>query len=212
MAIEQFVVKGLGHQFYVITDVASGTVAVVDPRRDIDSYLEAAEHANVTITHVFETHVHNDYLTGGRELVEHTGANIVTAADAKVAYPHHGVHGGDRVPVGTHTFEVLATPGHIPGAQHLHIGDLMYHLNELPRDRPIVTICRSGYRAAVAASIVAALGHDDALGATGWRAGLDRSQSAGRNCGCAHNIRGAGRGIRPSLTDHPLHPTEETFE
>ena len=48
--------------------------------------------------------------------------------------------------------------GHIPGSQHIHIGDLMHHLNELPREEPIATICRSGHRAAMAASIIAALG------------------------------------------------------
>ena len=48
--------------------------------------------------------------------------------------------------------------GHIPGSQHIHIGDLMQHLHEIPRDRPVATICRSGQRAEIAASIVAALG------------------------------------------------------
>jgi hydroxyacylglutathione hydrolase len=50
--------------------------------------------------------------------------------------------------------------GHMPGAQHIHIGDLMQHLHEIPRDIPIVTICQSGHRAAIAASIVAALGRE----------------------------------------------------
>jgi hydroxyacylglutathione hydrolase len=49
--------------------------------------------------------------------------------------------------------------GHIPGAQHIHIGDLMRHLHEIPREVPVATICRSGHRASIAASIVAALGN-----------------------------------------------------
>lgn len=114
MHIEQFVLEGLGHQSYLITDAASGTAAVVDPRRDIAIYLQAAERAHVTITHVFETHVHNDYLTGAREMVAQTGAVIVTAAEAQVAYAHQGVRDGDRMRVGTLAFAVLATPGHTP--------------------------------------------------------------------------------------------------
>lgn len=50
--------------------------------------------------------------------------------------------------------------GHIPGSQHIHIGDLMQRLHEVPRDIPVATICRSGHRAAMAASIVAALGRE----------------------------------------------------
>lgn len=50
--------------------------------------------------------------------------------------------------------------GHIPDSQHIHIGDLMRHLHEIPQDMPVATVCRSGHRAAMAASIVAALGHE----------------------------------------------------
>jgi len=114
MHVQQFFVEGLGHQSYLVTDEASGTAAVVDPRRDVAIYLEAAERAGARITHVFETHVHNDYITGARELAEPTGAIIVSAVAAGLEYEHLGVREGDRVRVGGLTFAVLDTPGHTP--------------------------------------------------------------------------------------------------
>jgi hydroxyacylglutathione hydrolase len=129
MRIEQFFLDGLGHQSYLITDESAHMAAVLDPRRDIDIYLRAADAANAQITHVFETHVHNDYITGARELQERTGAIIVNAASAGLAYEHHGVSDGDHIAVGTLTFAVLATPGHTPD----HVS---YALYETGSDTP----------------------------------------------------------------------------
>ncbi len=114
MRIEQFFLDGLGHQSYLISDESTKTAAVVDPRRDVEIYLRAASAAGVAITHVFETHVHNDYITGAREIRERTGATIVNAASAGLAYEHQAVSDGDRIPVGALTFAVVATPGHTP--------------------------------------------------------------------------------------------------
>jgi len=115
MKIEQFVVEGLGHQSYFVTDGESGTAAIVDPRRDIDVYLQAANRAGVRITHVLETHVHNDYISGGRELAAHTGATIVASAIDPLQYAYQPVHEGERFLVGYLPFQALATPGHTPG-------------------------------------------------------------------------------------------------
>ncbi len=114
MQIEQFYVGGLGHQSYLVVDEETQTAAVVDPRRDIDVYLNAAQVANARITHIFETHVHNDYVTGARELAARVGATIVNAAAAGLRYDHQGVNDGDRVTVGSLVFAALATPGHTP--------------------------------------------------------------------------------------------------
>jgi glyoxylase-like metal-dependent hydrolase (beta-lactamase superfamily II) len=67
MKIEQFFLEGLGHQSYFVAEEESGVAAIVDPRRDIDVYLETARRAGIQISHVLETHVHNDYVSGGRE-------------------------------------------------------------------------------------------------------------------------------------------------
>jgi hydroxyacylglutathione hydrolase len=79
MQIEQFFIDGLGHQSYFVTDGTSGEAAVIDPRRDVDIYLEAASRAKARITYILETHIHNDYVTGARELAARTGATIVAS-------------------------------------------------------------------------------------------------------------------------------------
>ena len=101
----------LGDRSYLVHD---GTVAfVVDPQRDIDRVLELADAAGVRITHVFETHIHNDYVTGGHALAVATGAAYhVNAADA-VAFDRVPVSDGDVIGVGDRMrVTVLATPGH----------------------------------------------------------------------------------------------------
>jgi hydroxyacylglutathione hydrolase len=112
--IEQFVIEGLGHQSYLVADEASGLAAVIDPRRDVDVYLHAAQRANVQITHILETHIHNDYISGSRELAARTEAAIVASALNPLRYPSHEVRERDRISVGQISFEVLATPGHTP--------------------------------------------------------------------------------------------------
>jgi hydroxyacylglutathione hydrolase len=129
MRIEQFFLDGLGHQSYLITDESAHLAAVVDPRRDIDIYLHATDAADAQITHVFETHVHNDYITGARELRDRTGATIINATSAGLGYEHQGVRDGDRITVGSLTFAVLATPGHTPD----HVSYAVY---EAGSDKP----------------------------------------------------------------------------
>jgi len=101
----------LGDRSYLVADGA--TAFVVDPQRDIDRVLALADSREVTVTHVFETHIHNDYLTGGLALARATGAAYhVNAVDA-VAFDRVAIADGDVVPVGTSMrVRVIATPGH----------------------------------------------------------------------------------------------------
>jgi glyoxylase-like metal-dependent hydrolase (beta-lactamase superfamily II)/rhodanese-related sulfurtransferase len=100
----------LGDRSYLATD---GEVAiVVDPQRDIDRVLGLAEQHGVTITHVAETHLHNDYLTGGPVLARETGAEYLVNADDRVAFPRRGVRDGDVVEAGRMRVRVMSTPGH----------------------------------------------------------------------------------------------------
>ena len=62
MRLQQFVIEGLGHLSTLISDEDAGVAAVVDPRRDVDVYLDAARTGGWRITHVVETHLHNDYV------------------------------------------------------------------------------------------------------------------------------------------------------
>ena len=64
MRIEQFVIEGLGHLSTLLVDDEAGVAAVVDPRRDVDVYLDAARERDLRITEVIETHLHNDYVSG----------------------------------------------------------------------------------------------------------------------------------------------------
>ncbi|TYC12509.1 MBL fold metallo-hydrolase [Actinomadura syzygii] len=101
----------LGDRSYLVTD---GTVAfVVDPQRDIDRMLAAARERCVRIVDVFETHVHNDYVTGGLALARATGAAYHLNAADPVAFAHDPVGDGDVIEVGTEMrVRALATPGH----------------------------------------------------------------------------------------------------
>ena len=86
MRIEQFVIEGLGHLSTLLADDETGVAVVVDPRRDVDIYLDAARERDLRITEVVETHLHNDYVSGGRELAALTGATHRIGAGAELQY------------------------------------------------------------------------------------------------------------------------------
>jgi hydroxyacylglutathione hydrolase len=101
----------LGDRAYLATDGVSALV--IDPQRDIDQVLAVAAARGVAVTHVFETHIHNDYISGGLALAHRCGAAYhVNAADA-VAFDRVGITDGDTVAVGrSMRVRVIATPGH----------------------------------------------------------------------------------------------------
>jgi hydroxyacylglutathione hydrolase len=114
MDLRQYVIKGLGHISALIADDDAGLAAVVDPRRDVDLYLHEAAERGLRISHVVETHLHNDYVSGGRELAALTGARHVIGAGAELRHEHAPVRDGDRFDVGALRFAVVHTPGHTP--------------------------------------------------------------------------------------------------
>ncbi|HEU5107219.1 MAG TPA: MBL fold metallo-hydrolase, partial [Micromonosporaceae bacterium] len=86
---------------------------VVDPQRDIDRVLDLAAAEGVRITHVFETHIHNDYVTGGLALAARTGAAYHVNADDRVTFDRDGVRDGEVIAVGdAMRVRARATPGH----------------------------------------------------------------------------------------------------
>ncbi|MEX0705376.1 MAG: MBL fold metallo-hydrolase [Nitriliruptoraceae bacterium] len=102
----------LGDHSHVITD---GHMAVViDPQRDVDRVLQCTTEDGLTITHVLETHVHNDYVSGGLDLCARTGAAYLVANGEAVTFDHVPVHDGDRITSGEIELEAVATPGHTP--------------------------------------------------------------------------------------------------
>ncbi len=112
--VRQFVIPGLGHISAVVADDARGLAAIVDPCRDVDVYLDDAAAKGYRITHVFETHLHNDYVSGGRELASATGAMHVIGRGAELGHDHLGAAGGDEYEVGSLRFTAIDTPGHTP--------------------------------------------------------------------------------------------------
>jgi hydroxyacylglutathione hydrolase len=114
MLLRQFVIDGLGHLSTLIADESAGLAAIVDPRRDVDVYLEAARSADLRITHVVETHLHNDYVSGARELASLTGAQHVIGAGADLAYEYLPIRDRETFDVGALSFKALETPGHTP--------------------------------------------------------------------------------------------------
>src|SRR5699024_2534105 len=103
---------------YLIGCQATGESIVIDAKRDIDTYLEIAEKENLNITHITETHIHADYLSGSRELAAVTGAELYLSdeggKDWQYEFPHQGLKEGDVIKVGNLTLEVMHTPGHTP--------------------------------------------------------------------------------------------------
>jgi hydroxyacylglutathione hydrolase len=112
--VRQFVLSGLGHLSTLIADQRWGVAAVVDPRRDVDVYLAAARDEGVQITHVLETHLHNDYVSGGRELAALTGAEHVIGRGAELRFGHRPVGHEEQLLVGDLRVTALETPGHTP--------------------------------------------------------------------------------------------------
>ena len=104
--------SALGDRSYVL--VHGDVAAVVDPQRDIDRVEALLVKRGLRLTHVFETHVHNDYVTGGLELARRAGAVYVLAADEDVAYERTGAHDGDEFSVGGLVIRAVHTPGHTP--------------------------------------------------------------------------------------------------
>ncbi len=112
MVLEQIYLGCLAQASYLVGD--GGVAAVVDPRRDVEPYLEAAARHGLEIRYVVETHVHADFVSGHRELAARTGATIVFGRKAGVGFPHMAAGHGDEIALGGVRLRVLETPGHTP--------------------------------------------------------------------------------------------------
>ncbi|GHI49787.1 MULTISPECIES: MBL fold metallo-hydrolase [Streptomyces] len=111
--VETIAIPGLGNRHYLAGGAT--TAVAVDPPRDIDQVIAAAARRGVRIALVVETHVHNDYVTGGLELARVTGAEYLVPAGARVSFPRTPVHDGDSASVDQElTLHAVATPGHTP--------------------------------------------------------------------------------------------------
>ena len=118
MFFKQIYDETLAHASYIVGCQSKGIAAVIDPKRDVDTYLQIAEKEKLKITHIFETHIHADFLCGSRELAELTGAKMYLSdeggPDWQYAFDHVGLRHGDIVNLGNISIETLHTPGHTP--------------------------------------------------------------------------------------------------
>jgi hydroxyacylglutathione hydrolase len=115
--IQPFVDESLGNSSYLVGSRETKTAVLIDPLRDVDRYRHAAEQQGVQIKHVLDTHIHNDFISGARELAAQVGAEVGISAAAGVGFEHRPLLEGDRLPLGADEVRVLATPGHTP--EHL---------------------------------------------------------------------------------------------
>jgi hydroxyacylglutathione hydrolase len=113
MEIRTIETTSLGDRSYIVID---GTrAAVIDPQRDIDRILTELDRRGLTLTVVAETHLHNDYVTGGFELSNRTGATYVVPGGDQVDFDRLGAADGDEVPIGDEVvLRAVHTPGHTP--------------------------------------------------------------------------------------------------
>ena len=117
MLFEQIVSEGLAHYSYLLGDRASGQCLVIDPRRDVEIYLEIARANEMRIVNILETHIHADYVSGGLELAARTGAPLSVSVYGEVGFNHIPLEDGAVIPLGEIKFQAVHTPGHTP--EHL---------------------------------------------------------------------------------------------
>ncbi|MBA2813402.1 MBL fold metallo-hydrolase [Streptomyces sp. KM273126] len=111
--VDTIELAGLGNRSYLAG--GAHTAVAVDPPRDLDQVIAAAVRRGVRISHVVETHIHNDYVSGGLELARVTGAVYLVPAAADVSFERLAVHDGDTVEIDSGlVLRAIATPGHTP--------------------------------------------------------------------------------------------------
>lgn len=122
MLLRYFYDDKIAHASYLVGCQACGEAAVIDPARDIESYLQVAQENDLRIVAAAETHIHADFLSGSREVAERTGAKLYLSDEGDQNwkyefvddYKHQLVKDGHTFKIGNIKFEVLHTPGHTP--------------------------------------------------------------------------------------------------
>ncbi len=129
---ERIQTEGIAELSYLVGDDSVGSVAIIDPRRDVEVYLKLARDHGVSITHIFETHIHADLVSGARELAAQTGTAKIYASieeGAEYGFEIVGVQDGDRYEIGSLSLTARHTPGHTP--EHIS-----YEIAEAEKDVP----------------------------------------------------------------------------
>jgi hydroxyacylglutathione hydrolase len=112
--IESFVDTGLGNSAYLIGSDDTKKGILIDPLRDVDRYLHAASERGIQVTHVLDTHLHADFVSGNREIAHQTGATIGASAEANAGFDHQPLTEDSVIDLGAFQVRVVTTPGHTP--------------------------------------------------------------------------------------------------
>lgn len=115
MLLKHYFTEKIAHSSYILAGQKS--CAVIDPQRDVDHYIEEARGKGLEITHIIQTHLHADFISGHMDLAEKTGATIYVAKSANCTFEHVGLSQGDTIELEDMELQVLETPGHTP--EHL---------------------------------------------------------------------------------------------
>lgn len=115
MLIKHYFVNKIAHSSYILA--GQKTCAVIDPQRDIDLYLREARAMGVEITHILQTHLHADFISGHMDLAKRTGAKIYMADSGRATVDHEALGEGDTIQLENMKLSVIETPGHTP--EHL---------------------------------------------------------------------------------------------
>jgi hydroxyacylglutathione hydrolase len=124
MIFQQILNEEAGCLSYLIGCGQAGEAAVVDPARDrVDEYVALARRKGLTVTQVFDTHLHADHISGNQALADRTGARILLHPAADAAFPTTPIEDGQEILIGNVAFRVLHTPGHTPESVALLVTD-----------------------------------------------------------------------------------------
>src|SRR6056297_1170702 len=137
MYFKQISVTGLGCNSYVIGCPGAKQAVVVDPKRDVQEYMDISRDEGMKITHIIETHVHADHVSGNQELKSRTGADIYYSEHASVTFEHKKLKEGDTIEFGMVKLEILYTPGHTPNSISILVTD------KARADEPWMSRCRT---------------------------------------------------------------------
>ncbi len=117
LIFERIQTEGIAELSYLLGDDGEGVAAVFDPTPDVEKYIKLAQSKSVSITHIFETHIHADLVSGARELCERVGSAKIFLShegDARYGFEHEKLKDGDEFTIGKTVLTVKRTPGHTP--------------------------------------------------------------------------------------------------
>ncbi|HBE40195.1 MAG TPA: MBL fold metallo-hydrolase [Bacteroidales bacterium] len=112
MRLKHYFLNKIAHSSYIIA--GQKFCAVIDPQRDIDMYIHEARALGVDITHILQTHLHADFVSGHMDLAQKTGAKIYVSKSARCTFDHIAVSEGDTIEIENMLFNIIETPGHTP--------------------------------------------------------------------------------------------------